>query len=143
MYVHCTHNFLTKQFLVKCNCTFIYTFAQGGRGYYTSPQSFIKCFLIRWLNNFEEFIEFYWFINLSVQTFQPLIVIYIMGNFMYHHWGSIYWPLSYPCKFLTFASFIQLVCVDVKIYFYPKIYNILVAAPLTSRGYVFLDWKNS
>ena len=88
-------------------------------------------------------MNFNWLINLSVQTFQPLIVIYIMGNFVYHHWGLIYWPLSYPCRFLTFASFIQLVCVDVKIYFYPKIYNILVAAPLTSRGYVFLDWKNS
>ena len=41
-----------------------------------------------------------WFIKLSVQIFQPLIVIYRKGNFDYHHWGYtlIYQPLSYPCR---------------------------------------------
>ena len=36
-----------------------------------------------------------WFIKLSFQTFQPLIVIYRRGNYV---WGStsIYYPLSYP-----------------------------------------------
>ena len=63
--------------------------------YYTSPQS-----LIRWLNIFG---DFYWiyvgmFIKLSVQTFQPLNVMYRRSNFVYHLWRctSIYRPLSYP-----------------------------------------------
>ena len=40
---------------------------------------------------------------MGVQIFQPLIVIYIRGNFVYHNWGytSTYWPLSY-----TFTSLI-------------------------------------
>ncbi len=46
-------------------------------------------------------ILFSWFIQLSVQTFKPLIVMYRRGNFVYHHRGcdcaSIYWPLS--CTF--------------------------------------------
>ena len=62
-------------------------------------------FLIRWINNFGGcyWILVDWFINFSVQTFQPLIVIYIRGNFMYHHWKckSIYRPLSYPFRFLN------------------------------------------
>ena len=39
-----------------------------------------------------------WFINLSVQLFLPLILIYRRDNFVYHHWGCtwIYRPLAYP-----------------------------------------------
>ena len=38
-----------------------------------------------------------WFIRFGVQTFQPLIVIYRRGKFVYHHWEckSFYRPLSY------------------------------------------------
>ena len=76
----------------------------GGRKhwavYYTSP----KRFLIRWLNSFG---DFYWlliggFIKLSVQTFQPLIVIYkscnlyiIIGN-VHQFIGHSLIPLD-PC----------------------------------------------
>ena len=47
----------------------------------TGNKSFRKCFLIGW-----NFILFNWFIMLSVRTFQPLIVICRMGNFVYHQW---------------------------------------------------------
>ena len=38
------------------------------------------------------------YIKLGVQTFQPLIVIYLRVNLVNHYWGctSIYRPLSYP-----------------------------------------------
>ena len=38
------------------------------------------------------------FFKLSVQTYQPLSVIYRIQNFVYHHWGitSIYRLFSYP-----------------------------------------------
>ena len=62
--------------------------------YHTCPQSLQLRFLIHWLNNFRDFywILIGWFIKLSVQSFQPLIVIYGRGNFVYHHWEctSIY-----------------------------------------------------
>ena len=67
-------------------------------------------FLIRWINNlaWRLLLNFYW---LSFQMFQPLIVLYRRGNFVYHHWRctSIYRTLSYPfrpvSKFtLTFRS---------------------------------------
>ena len=58
----------------------------------------------------QQFWELYWtliglLINLSVQTFQPLIVIYRRGNFVYHHgWcTSIYWTLSYPFRSLVWS----------------------------------------
>ena len=43
------------------------------------------------------------FIELSVQTFQPLIVIYRSGYLVYNHWGCtvIYRPLSYPFRSLN------------------------------------------
>ena len=58
--------------------------------YYTSPQSFIKMFS--------------WFIKLSVQKFQPLIIIFGRSIFVYHQWGcaGIYRPLSYPFRTLVF-----------------------------------------
>ena len=39
---------------------------------------------------------------LIIQTFQPLILIYRRGTFVYHHWGctSIYRPLSFPFRSL-------------------------------------------
>ena len=45
-----------------------------------------------------------WFIKLSVQTFQPLIVIY--SNFVYHSWvrTSIYRPLSYLFRSLHLTT---------------------------------------
>ena len=48
-----------------------------------------------------------WFFLLSVQMFQPLIVIYRRGNYVYHHWvcTSIYWPLSYPFRSLATICF--------------------------------------
>ena len=64
-----------------------------GRGhwalYYTSPQSLIITFSIRQLNNLEDYYSILigWFIQFSVKKFQPLIVIYRMGNFVYHHLG--------------------------------------------------------
>ena len=41
--------------------------------------------------------------------FQPLIVIYKMGNFVYYHWRFIfnYRPLSYPFRFLCEKSNVQ------------------------------------
>ena len=43
-----------------------------------APKVLLWRFLIRWIHNFVEFSEFFigWIIKLSVQTFQPLIVIY-------------------------------------------------------------------
>ena len=67
--------------------------------YYSSPQSFK---IIRWLNIFGTFIEF-WFIKLRDQTFQPLFLIYRRGNFVFHNWGctSMYWPMSYLFRSLA------------------------------------------
>ena len=54
--------------------------------------------------NFEDFylILIGWFIMLSVQTFQPHIVIYRKGNFVYHHQfiGNCLIPLN-PCVYLS------------------------------------------
>ena len=57
---------------------------------------------------FVGFWDLYWificlFIKLSVQTFQPLIVIYRRENFVYHHWVCtlISLPLSYPFRSLV------------------------------------------
>ena len=39
-------------------------------------------------NNFGDFLILIgWFFKLSVQTFQPLVVIYICVSFVYHRWG--------------------------------------------------------
>ena len=45
-----------------------------------------------------------WFIKLSVQMFQPLILVYGRKNFVYNHWAciSIYRPLSYPFRSLDY-----------------------------------------
>ena len=50
-----------------------------------------------------------WFILLSVQTFQPLIVIYRIGNFVYPHQRctSIYEPWSYPFRSLRRQSYLS------------------------------------
>ena len=72
-----------------------------------------------------------WFIKLSGQTFQPLILIYRRGNFVYHHWEctSIYRPLSYPFRSLVLLDALEiLICLDQipqsppppKIFFYLK-----------------------
>ena len=51
--------------------------------YYTSPQSFIITFDLITLGLLLNL--YFWLILLSVQTFQTLILIYIRGNFVYHH----------------------------------------------------------
>ena len=49
--------------------------------YYIGLQSFIFTFLIRWLKTFGNFMNFIGsFIKFSVQTFQPLIVIYSLNQ---------------------------------------------------------------
>ena len=55
-----------------------------------------------------------WFIKLSVQTFQPLIVIYRKGNFVYRDWGctSICRSLSYPFRLLNNISFFYSVTIS-------------------------------
>ena len=63
------------------------------------PKVLYDCFLILWLNNFGDFylILISWIIQLSVQTFQSLIVIYGRGNTVYHQFiGHCLIPL-YPC----------------------------------------------
>ena len=64
-----------------------------------------KIFLIHWLNNFGKWILIGWLIKFSVQTFQPLIVNYRRGNFVYHHWVCtlIYRLLSYPLRSLQYT----------------------------------------
>ena len=57
----------------------------------------------------EFFLNFNWFIKLSVQTFQPLIEIYRRGHFVYHHCGCTYStpryvPLSYPFRYLPMST---------------------------------------
>ena len=65
-----------------------------GRGhwaaYYNIPQSFKIHFLFVWLSNFGDYylILIGWFIKLSVQTFQPIFVIYRRGNFVNHPFCS-------------------------------------------------------
>ena len=42
-----------------------------------------------------------WFIKLNVQTFQPLIIIYMRGNFVYHHWGCTILSIRTTINILT------------------------------------------
>ena len=78
-----------------------FNYREGG-----DNELFIKLFnkLIRLLNNFWDFnwILIDWFIKLSVQTFQLLILIYRRFNFVFHHWRCtlICRPLSYPFRSL-------------------------------------------
>ena len=46
-----------------------------------------------------------WF-KISVQAFQQMILIFINGNFVFHHWECtmIYRPLSYPLRSLMCQS---------------------------------------
>ena len=82
---------------------------QGGRGhwpvYHTSPQSFIMTLFTLFVSSttLRTLLNFGLLFKLSHQTFQPLIVIYITGHFVYHHWNcsSIYRPLSYPFRSLN------------------------------------------
>ena len=64
--------------------------------YSTSPQSFIITFSysLAWQLWGLLCILIGWFIKLSAQTIQPLILIYRTGNFVYHHWGA---QLLYLC----------------------------------------------
>ena len=72
---------LKNQFKIPCCCClYLRVFSQGGRGNYNSPQSFIIACFISWLNNFGDLLNLVGcFIKLSVQKFQPSIVILING----------------------------------------------------------------
>ncbi len=75
--------------------------------FFTSPQSSIITFLNHWLQNFGDFywILISWFIKMSVQTFQALILIYRRGNFVNYQWfTSDYRPLSYPFRSLSILT---------------------------------------
>ena len=83
---------------------------QGGRRHwavnYISSQRFVITF--SYLLTLGTCIEFWlgsYFIKFRFHTLQPLIVIYRMGNFVYHYWGytSIYRPLPYPLLSLVDA----------------------------------------
>ena len=66
----------------------------------------IKFSYICWLNNFKDFSEF-WLVDSLSWVFQPLILIYRRGNFVYHYLGCIliYRPLSYPFRCLNCCKF--------------------------------------
>ena len=77
---------------------------QGGRGhwdlYYTSPQSFIITLYYLLAYQYGDFylISICQFIKLSVQTFQPLIVIYRRGNLcIINEKVHTFMLMSYPC----------------------------------------------
>ena len=86
---------------------------QGGRGqwavYYTSSKNFYNnVFKFVTLGTFIDF----WLVgsfSLAAKRFNPPIVYYKRGNFVYHHWiyTSIYRPLSYPFRSLIFGSVIK------------------------------------
>ena len=68
-------------------------------------------FLICWYQNIGDFYWMIgWFIKVSVHSFQPTVVIYRWGNFVYHNWGctSNYRPLSYPFILLLWISRLML-----------------------------------
>ena len=87
-------------------------------------------FLIRWINNFGGFfwILIGWFVELSVQTFQPLILFYRRSNFVCHHWGciSICRPLSYPFRFLAITPSLQDDILSLQLKKVPMYYFILL-----------------
>ena len=65
-----------RTFLFGWSWPVIFGFCMGVREYcavyYTSPQSFIKHFLIHWFNNFGEF----WIVGSLGWVFEPIITIY-------------------------------------------------------------------
>ena len=89
------NNSAPSPYLVKLN-THAHTFRKGGD---IDPKIFIKRFLICCRKNFGDFywILIGWFIEMCVQTFTPLIVIYIRISFVH---PIIYQPLSYPFRSL-------------------------------------------
>ena len=92
---------------------------QGGRGqwavYYTSSQKFYNnVFKFVTLGTFIDF----WLVgsfSLVAKRFNPPIVYYKRGNFVYHHliYTSIYRPLSYPFKSLIPKPYLSLMTVEV------------------------------
>ncbi len=87
-------------------------FSQKKRGQwdvnYTSSKSFIITFFysLTWQLWELWWILIGWFIKLSLQTSQQIIVIYRRDNFVYHHseCTSIYRPLCYPFRSLSRLS---------------------------------------
>ena len=63
------------------------------------PKVLYKRFLIRWINNFVDLLNFDLYFNkFNVQTFQQLILIYRRGNFAYHLWGCTLIFRSLQCS---------------------------------------------
>ncbi len=60
---------------------------QGGRGHWAAPKILNNVFLFICLTTLGTLIEFWLIGSSSVQAFQPIIVIYKMGKFMYYNWG--------------------------------------------------------
>ena len=95
---------------------------KGGMGhravYYTSPQSIKIMFSYSLVQQLWGLLLILigWFIKLSCQMFQPLIVIYRRGNFVYHDCGStkIYQTLSYPFRSLTAMPIIWLIGLQIQ-----------------------------
>ena len=112
---------------------------QGRRGhwtvYYTSPQSFI----IRISYSLTQ-IRFRSVNSLSVQTFQPLIVIYRRGKLLKKRWGCrlIYRPFSYPFRSLGLTS------LQKQIYYLNQMASILVLSliPFYPRARQPWTWRN-
>ena len=56
--------------------------------YSTSPQkTYNNVFLLVGFKTLGTLVNFDRLFKFSVQTFQELILIYILRNFVYHHWG--------------------------------------------------------
>ena len=87
------------------------TFTQGGKGHwtlnFTGTQSFITTLShLLAQKHWVYLLDFVgWFQISSVQTFQPIALIYRKGNFVYQHWVSIsiYHALSYPLRSLCLS----------------------------------------
>ena len=70
------------------------------------PKVLLYRFLIRWVNNFRDFywILIVWFIEMSVQTFRPLILFHKRINFvlMYNVAQQHAWIIEWP-RFCTIS----------------------------------------
>ena len=104
-----------------------YAFAENNETLFiipTSPQSFIITFPYSLTQQLWELeLNFDWLVKeVECPKFQPLIVIYRSGNFVYHHLGCtpIYRPLSYtfrslhycPWKYICFNMIVYIILVN-------------------------------
>ena len=98
------------------------------------PNVLCKRFLIRWLQNFWTFILIGWFFKLSVQTFQPLIVIYRRGNLCIMIGTFIFRQLSYPFRSLSQMAILEVIKPAFLIGTYPSYLNLVF---LLGKGLYF------